>query len=37
MRGVVESGRVAVAQNFIECDQEQELRLPPGLRDWPAG
>ena len=21
-------------QNFIVCDREQELLLPPGLRDW---
>ena len=21
-------------QNFIECDREQELLLPPSLRDW---
>ncbi len=23
-------------QNFIECDREQELMLPPSLRDWLA-
>jgi hypothetical protein len=21
-------------QNFIECDREQELLLPPNMRDW---
>jgi hypothetical protein len=27
-----------MAQNFIACDREQELLLPPSLRDWlPAG
>ena len=25
-----------MAQNFIECDREQELLLPPSLRDWLA-
>src|SRR6058998_3317572 len=23
-----------MAQNFIECDREQELLLPPSLREW---
>jgi pimeloyl-ACP methyl ester carboxylesterase len=23
-------------QNFIECDREQELLLPPSLREWSA-
>jgi len=23
-----------MAQNFLSCDREQELLLPPGLRDW---
>lgn len=23
-----------MAQNFIACDREQELLLPPSLRDW---
>lgn len=23
-------------QNFIECDREQELLLPPSLREWLA-
>jgi hypothetical protein len=23
-----------MAQNFIVCDREQELLLPPSLRDW---
>jgi transposase len=23
-----------VSQNFIDCDREQELLLPPSLRDW---
>lgn len=27
-----------MAQNFLSCDREQELLLPPSLRDWlPAG
>ena len=26
----------AVAQNFLECDREQELLLPPSLREWLA-
>jgi hypothetical protein len=25
-----------VAQNFLPCDREQELLLPPSLRDWLA-
>lgn len=25
-----------MAQNFIDCDREQELLLPPSLRDWLA-
>src|SRR3954454_196391 len=25
-----------MAQNFIECDREQELLLPPSLREWLA-
>lgn len=28
--------RLLVAQNFIECDREQEFLLPPSLRDWLA-
>jgi hypothetical protein len=23
-----------VAQNFLSCDREQELLLPPSLREW---
>ena len=23
-----------IAQNFIACDREQELLLPPSLREW---
>jgi hypothetical protein len=23
-----------MGQNFIACDREQELLLPPSLRDW---
>jgi hypothetical protein len=23
-----------MAQNFLSCDREQELLLPPSLRDW---
>ena len=23
-----------MSQNFIDCDREQELLLPPSLRDW---
>ena len=23
-----------MAQNFLRCDREQELLLPPSLRDW---
>jgi transposase len=30
----LEHGRPAVPQNFIECDRDQELLLPPGLREW---
>jgi transposase len=26
--------RCAVAQNFLRCDREQELLLPPSLREW---
>jgi transposase len=25
-----------MAQNFLSCDREQELLLPPSLRDWIA-
>jgi hypothetical protein len=25
-----------VPQNFVSCDREQELLLPPSLRDWLA-
>jgi hypothetical protein len=24
-----------MAQNFIGCDREQALLLPPSLREWP--
>jgi transposase len=27
----------AVSQNFLACDREQELLLPPSLRDWLPG
>ena len=27
-------GGVQVAQNFLPCDREQELLLPPSLREW---
>ena len=30
----LEHGRPAVPQNFIECDRDQELLLPPSLREW---
>lgn len=33
---VLDLGRPAVPQNFIECDREQELLLPPSLREWLA-
>jgi transposase len=23
-----------MAQNFVECDRDQELLLPPSLREW---
>ncbi|MGH2919518.1 MAG: hypothetical protein ACRDLS_13115 [Solirubrobacteraceae bacterium] len=26
--------RCVVAQNFFACDREQELLLPPSVRDW---
>lgn len=26
--------KCAVAQNFLPCDREQELLLPPSLREW---
>jgi hypothetical protein len=34
--GFVRAGRdhPAVAQNFIGCDREQVLLLPPSLREW---
>jgi len=25
---------VIVAQNFLPCDREQQLLLPPSLREW---
>jgi hypothetical protein len=28
------SDHPGMAQNFIACDREQELLLPPSLRDW---
>jgi transposase len=31
---VLEYGRLAVPQNFIECDRDQELLLPPSLHEW---
>ena len=32
VRGVYDHS--VMAQNFIACDREQELLLPPSLRDW---
>jgi hypothetical protein len=32
----LDDGRLAVPQNFIECDRDQELLLPPSLREWLA-
>jgi len=26
--------RRALAQNFLPCDRDQELLLPPSLREW---
>jgi hypothetical protein len=26
-----------LAQNFLACDREQELLLPPSLREWLPG
>jgi hypothetical protein len=36
MRGAVRGGydHLGMAQNFIGCDREQELLLPPSLREW---
>jgi transposase len=31
---VLSTGGVSVAQNFLPCDRDQELLLPPGLREW---
>jgi len=31
---VLDHGRSAVPQNFIDCHREQELLLPPSLREW---
>jgi transposase len=28
------TGEVNMAQNFLPCDREQELLLPPSLREW---
>src|SRR4029453_17218700 len=28
------SDHAGMAQNFIACDREQELLLPPSLREW---
>ena len=25
---------MGMAQNFLSCDREQELLLPPSLREW---
>ena len=25
---------MGMAQNFLACDREQELLLPPSLREW---
>src|SRR6266498_131489 len=29
-----QTGGASVAQNFVPCDREQELLLPPSLREW---
>jgi transposase len=34
MTSVLDHGRPTVAQNFIDCDREQGLLLPPSLREW---
>jgi transposase len=31
---VLSTGGDSVAQNFLPCDREQELLLPPSLREW---
>src|SRR5947208_8653722 len=31
---VLSSGGDSVAQNFLPCDRDQELLLPPSLREW---
>jgi transposase len=31
---VLSTGGDSVAQNFLLCDREQELLLPPSLREW---
>jgi hypothetical protein len=36
-KGVLSGGfkrMLGMAQNFIACDREQELLLPPNLREW---
>ena len=35
-KGFVRGGYddLGMAQNFIACDREQELLLPPSLREW---
>jgi len=33
---VLPAWRCVVAQNFLVCDREQELLLPPSLREWLA-
>jgi len=32
--GVLSTGGGSVAQNFLPCDRDQELLLPPSLREW---
>ena len=34
MASSFDHGRSAVSQNFIDCDRDQELLLPPSLREW---
>ena len=34
MTSSLDHGRSTVPQNFIDCDREQELLLPPSLREW---
>jgi transposase len=34
MTSSLDHGRSAVSQNFIDCDREQDLLVPPSLREW---